>query len=694
MATPQQATVYRIDPKTGVKERRVVTVGDSQAFSGAGGGWILEGAPTVQTSTPRNIGRTSPWDDFLAKKENEAQMNFNEAERARLKREFDSSRPFSPVLPPIQSSISVQIPPVEPPSGNRTVDFSDIPSYAPGDQPQDNVQNLPPAPTLVPSAPPQTPPRTDPTKSFRDAMTALIKSGQGLGGDQDLENQRNQLIRLRYESVADLLPEEQRIMTPAQQRAIRSGNESAINEQIAGVNAALDSRVRAQKVQQDMIDSAQKILEAESKARGDEFKPITVKGHIVKYDPDTKTWKTVWSAPAGEDSDKNSIAQIVGADGKVHTVTLAEDKQTVLKDWGVKGDELTDNAKTELEIKLATRFEIEARPIIAAKRAALNIKASYEEAVKQGLLEESMNAPGQALITFFNKMTDPLSVVRESEYARATVGQSVWNKWAGTYDKLVSGGTGLSKAELASFYETSQVLLSSYNEQLVNVATKTKKIAEDRGLNLEHILNPDVLEQFKALEAKKKEQEPYGGEYNVPQIIKDAVGAKISPDEILKGLEQQKLWTRPKGMDIEPSAEVERLLKGGIPIASSVQIPKTSRLSFVNNNPGNLRFIGQPGAKLGKGGFARFSNPKAGYIALKSDIQAKQTGRSRTGLQPSSSLADLISKYAPPSENDTATYIRQIAGALGISPGTPIGQIDNERLSRAIAFKESGTRIS
>lgn len=116
-----------------------------------------------------------------------------------------------------------------------------------------------------------------------------------------------------------------------------------------------------------------------------------------------------------------------------------------------------------------------------------------------------------------------------------------------------------------------------------------------------------------------------------------------------------------------------------------VEIPQSSRLAFVNNNPGNLRFAGQEGAVQGEGGFARFSTPEAGYQALKNQIQL-DAGRGFT-------LAQFINKYAPPSENDTQQYIQQITQLTGANPNTPIQQIDLNTLARAIAQKESSTQI-
>lgn len=116
---------------------------------------------------------------------------------------------------------------------------------------------------------------------------------------------------------------------------------------------------------------------------------------------------------------------------------------------------------------------------------------------------------------------------------------------------------------------------------------------------------------------------------------------------------------------------------------SAIVIPKTSTLAYNNNNPGNLKFVGQIGASKGLGGFAKFADAEAGFRALENQIKIYAS----KGL----SLAEAITKYAPPIENKTGQYIRQIASAIGVSPRTKISDIDTNALAKAIATKESSS---
>ena len=121
-------------------------------------------------------------------------------------------------------------------------------------------------------------------------------------------------------------------------------------------------------------------------------------------------------------------------------------------------------------------------------------------------------------------------------------------------------------------------------------------------------------------------------------------------------------------------------------ISGKISIPETSRLAYVNNNPGNLKFVGQVGATMGEGGFAKFESPEAGYQALQSQISL-DASRGQT-------LSQFINKYAPPTENDTNLYIQQAQQQLGVSANTPLAQIDINKLTQFMANKESGTKMS
>jgi hypothetical protein len=133
----------------------------------------------------------------------------------------------------------------------------------------------------------------------------------------------------------------------------------------------------------------------------------------------------------------------------------------------------------------------------------------------------------------------------------------------------------------------------------------------------------------------------------------------------------------PDGTFYTSDAEEET---GGV---SSVVIPRQSKLSYVNNNPGNLRFAGQPGATRGQGGFAKFPSPQAGLVALQRQV--------RLDAQRGHTVASFIAKYAPPTENDTKNYIARVTKTLKVPASTLLSEVNLQNLIAAVVRQESGT---
>lgn len=123
-------------------------------------------------------------------------------------------------------------------------------------------------------------------------------------------------------------------------------------------------------------------------------------------------------------------------------------------------------------------------------------------------------------------------------------------------------------------------------------------------------------------------------------------------------------------------------------------IPKSSRIAYVHNNPGNLVFAGQEGAepgedKLDKDGkavakWAKFPTVEAGFSALRKQIEKDQEMTIRA----------FITKYAPPSDsNDTEKYIADAARELKAEPDDIVYYVDPYDMMRFLARHESGTEM-
>lgn len=110
-----------------------------------------------------------------------------------------------------------------------------------------------------------------------------------------------------------------------------------------------------------------------------------------------------------------------------------------------------------------------------------------------------------------------------------------------------------------------------------------------------------------------------------------------------------------------------------------------------NFNPGNLR-KGNDWRGLAPNGldpeFDVFTTAEYGFRAL---VKTILNYRKKHGLR---TIGQIISRWAPPNENDTAGYIRFVATAVGRPPDEEI-ELSRHNLfvmAKAIARKENGRR--
>lgn len=113
-------------------------------------------------------------------------------------------------------------------------------------------------------------------------------------------------------------------------------------------------------------------------------------------------------------------------------------------------------------------------------------------------------------------------------------------------------------------------------------------------------------------------------------------------------------------------------------LASAIQTQEgyyPGSLAYQNNNPGNLVYAGQPGASPGAGGFADFSSYDAGLSALKNQITLDATRGTDVNGNPINTVSDLITSWAPPSQNNTAAYIASVSAQTGYDPDAPLSTL-------------------
>lgn len=193
-------------------------------------------------------------------------------------------------------------------------------------------------------------------------------------------------------------------------------------------------------------------------------------------------------------------------DGSILMNTITGEKVENPKS-SVGGGGLSTTQLFDRELKLADNFQEYAKDANIAIRQISVVNTGFDEAnnaLKEG---KPLNAQSQAVIVGFNKIIDPTSVVRESEYARTPEGASLLNKLDGKIIQIKQGGAGLNKAELEAIKNLSNALLEGYRQQQLQYANLVANQAQSIGADLGRILPPDVLSSYNTSQSNVQSNE-------------------------------------------------------------------------------------------------------------------------------------------------------------------------------------------
>lgn len=95
-------------------------------------------------------------------------------------------------------------------------------------------------------------------------------------------------------------------------------------------------------------------------------------------------------------------------------------------------------------------------------------------------------------------------------------------------------------------------------------------------------------------------------------------------------------------------------------VSPTVRNPSGGTLADKNNNPGNIR------GRSGVGGFSGYASEQEGWDAMSNQLMLYFNGTSRAaGFKKKQTIKDIISTWAPPSENDTDSYIKNVSLQMG-----------------------------
>ncbi len=123
---------------------------------------------------------------------------------------------------------------------------------------------------------------------------------------------------------------------------------------------------------------------------------------------------------------------------------------------GVKARKEAVKLTADLRKELDTKPEIKEGSKIFSSLDRMN--AAWDDFASDPGKAVSKNALDQALVITFNKMLDPGSVVRESEFARTPEGQALMTQLQGFQEKIKEGGVGLTNPEREEIVRMANIL--------------------------------------------------------------------------------------------------------------------------------------------------------------------------------------------------------------------------------------------
>jgi len=116
-----------------------------------------------------------------------------------------------------------------------------------------------------------------------------------------------------------------------------------------------------------------------------------------------------------------------------------------------------------------------------------NMISSGYNAIVNSKDKKNRSLQTQAIITSFNKILDPTSVVRESEYDRTSAGQSLLQRLEGKVNNIAQGGAGVTDATLKEASDIAKEYLKNSQASVLAENQRAVAMANQFGLNSDFV---------------------------------------------------------------------------------------------------------------------------------------------------------------------------------------------------------------
>lgn len=193
---------------------------------------------------------------------------------------------------------------------------------------------------------------------------------------------------------------------------------------------------------------------------------------------------SAWKSEGANQTREQLTARSLKEDKDATAILDAMDKRE--KDIAtVRGNSSELRANRQFAVTL--RKEFNALPEVKEYNQTVPKIRSMRSAYELSQKTKNFVAVDQALITLFNKLTDPQSVVRESEYARTAENIPLMNQIKGKVEKVMKGGAGLTAEERKSLMDMANLMQKGYDD------IRQQRMNEYRGYGMAGGLDPNFL---------------------------------------------------------------------------------------------------------------------------------------------------------------------------------------------------------
>ena len=166
---------------------------------------------------------------------------------------------------------------------------------------------------------------------------------------------------------------------------------------------------------------------------------------------------------------------------------------------------LSPTSESNVINRLTTQWAKATEPARELRRQVGLMEAGLDAARRGDLVQGS-----QAVLVTFQKILDPMSVVRESEYARSASGLSLLHRIQGAAEKLSSGGAGVPLTQLDKFADLARQMASEQTKYLGGVERRIKSTADRYKIPHELVVEEGLVAVPSGSVEPKSSQKPSG----------------------------------------------------------------------------------------------------------------------------------------------------------------------------------------